>query len=68
MVCNIQEVPSCPLAHCTQFPALLSAPSFAWQGLTMSLLICLALDSPLISSWLSVCDHKGEVKDDAILL
>ena len=20
MVCNVQEVPSCPLAHCTQFP------------------------------------------------
>ena len=45
MVCNVQEVPSCPLAHCTQFPALLSAFSFAWQGLTTWLLICLALDT-----------------------
>jgi len=65
MVCNIQEVPSCPLAHCTQFPALLSAPSFAWQGLTVWLLICLALDSTLILSWLSTCDHKGGMPDDA---
>ena len=64
MVCNIQEVPSCPLAHCTQFPALLSAPSFAWQGLTVWLLICLALDSTLILSWLSTCDHKGGMPDD----
>ena len=58
MVFNVQEVPSCPLAHCTQFPALLSAPSFAWHCLTMWLFICLAPDSTLILSWLSFCDHK----------
>ena len=68
MVCNVQEVPSCPLAHCTQFPAVLSAPSFAWHCLTMWFLICLAPDSALILSGLSVCDHKGGMKDDATLL
>ena len=66
MVCNIQEVPSCPLAHCTQFPAVLSAPSFAWHCLPMWFLICLAPDSALVLSGLSICDHKGGMKDDAI--
>ena len=51
MVCNVQEVPSCPLAHCTQFPAVLSALSFAWHCLTMWFLICLAPDSALIPVW-----------------
>ena len=64
MVCNVQEVPSCPLAHCTQFPAVLSALSFAWHCLTMWFLICLAPDSALIVSGLSICDHKGGMKDD----
>ena len=68
MVCNIQEVPSCPLAHCTQFPALLSAPSFAWQGLTVWLLICLALDPTLILSWLNMCDHKGGMRHIALVV
>ena len=69
MVFNVQEVPSCPLAHCTQFPALLSAPSFAWHCLTMWFLICLAPDSALVLSGLSICDHKGGMKDvDATML
>ena len=63
MVCNVQEVPSCPLAHCTQFPAVLSAPSFAWHCLTMWFLICLAPDSAVVLSGLSICDHKGGMKD-----
>ena len=29
------------------------------------MLICLALDSTLILSWLSTCDHKGGMPDDA---
>ena len=63
MVCNVQEVPSCPLAHCTQFPAVLSAPSFAWHCLTMWFLICLAPDSAVVLSGFSICDHKGGMKD-----
>ena len=68
MVCNVQEVPSCPLAHCKQFPAVLSAPSFAWHCLTMCFLICLAPDSALLQSGFSICDHKGGMEDAATLL
>ena len=60
MVCKVHEVPSCPLAHCTLFPAVLSAPSFAWHCLTMWFLSCLAPDSALIQSGLSICDHRGD--------
>ena len=39
-----------------------------WHCLTMWFLICLAPDSALILSGLSICDHKGGMKDDATLL
>ena len=48
MICNVQEMPSCPLAHCKLFPALLCAPSFTWYCLTPWLLICLAPGPTLI--------------------